>query len=198
MELRAESTPVLIRHADPAMDAAACAAIYAPFVRDTFVTFEETPPDAVTMAERMESITTSHPWVVAEDSGDVVGYAYAGWHRPRPAYRWTAETTVYVDPAHVRRGIGGALYRELLAILAAQHVRNVVAVITLPNAPSVALHEACGYEAIGVYRRAGWKAGGWRDVSWWSRSLGAGAHGPPEELLPPPGRPGEPVNCRFR
>jgi phosphinothricin acetyltransferase len=182
---------VVIRHAYALSDAAACAAIYAPFVRDTFVTFEEQPPDAADMAGRITTVTESHPWLVAVDGDTVVGYAYASWHRPRPAYRWTAETTVYVDSGHVRQGIGGALYRELLALLEAQHVRNVIAVIPLPNAASVALHEASGYRATGVYRRAGWKAGGWRDVGWWSRPLGTRQDAPPQELLAPRGRPGE-------
>ena len=104
-----------IRPVDSARDAEAIAAIYAPFVTDTAVSFEDVPPTADEMATRIEQLTRTHPWLVAEDGGEVLGYAYACPHRERAAYRWATEVTVYVDPRHHRRGAGRALYEALLA-----------------------------------------------------------------------------------
>jgi phosphinothricin acetyltransferase len=175
---------VAVRDADPARDAAACAAIYAPFVTDTATSFEEVPPTPEAMARRMAAYAVRHPWLVDEADGRVTGYAYASAFSERPAYRWTAETTVYVDPAHHRRGVGRRLYAALLHRLRAQGVRTACAVITLPNPASVALHESMGFAPVGVFRRAGWKHGAWRDVGWWQLDLG-GPDGAPPEPRPP-------------
>lgn len=179
----------MIRHAEPARDGAACAEIYAPFVRDTAVSFETDVPDAVEMAARIEAVSARHPWLVAEHDGLVVGLAYATGHRTRAAYRWTADVTVYVDAAHRRVGIGRELYTALLELLRRQRLRAVCAGITLPNDASVALHESLGFELVGVYRRIGWKAGAWRSVGWWELELGGAeraeeGHPPPEPLGP--------------
>jgi phosphinothricin acetyltransferase len=176
---------VRIRHADPARDAAACAAIYAPYVTDTVISLEEVAPDAHEMAARMEATARTHPWLVAELDGVVAGYAYASRHRERGAYRWAADVTVYVGPYHHRRGVGRALYETLLGLLADQGFRTACAGITLPNPASVGLHEACGFRPVGVYRAIGWKLGAWRDVGWWQCDLAGPSGGPPSPLRGP-------------
>jgi L-amino acid N-acyltransferase YncA len=129
--------------------------------------FEEVAPDASEMARRIERLSATHAWLVFERDGAVAGYAYACPHRERAAYRWAADVSVYVDPAHRRTGVGRALYLELLGILREQGKRVATAGITLPNDASVALHESLGFELVGVFRGIGWKGGSWRDVGWW-------------------------------
>lgn len=179
---------MLIRHADPDRDADACAAIYAAFVRDSAVSFEEQPPDGDELARRIERVSRLYPWLVAEDAGAVTGYAYASAHRERAAYRWAVDVAVYVAVDARRRGVGRRLYQALLPLLAQQGLYCACAGITLPNPASVALHEALGFAPVGVYRQIGWKAGAWRDVGWWQRQLrppGDGAAGPPADPGPP-------------
>ncbi len=176
-----------IRHADPELDAAACAEIYEPYVRDTAISFEQQVPDAAELARRIEQISSRYPWLVAEDDGTVTGYAYASRHRERAVYRWAADVAVYVARRQQRRGIGRALYEKLFELLIAQGVRTVCAGITLPNQASVALHEAVGFQAVGVYRRIGWKNGRWHDVGWWQRELVPPGDAPPPEPGPPVG-----------
>lgn len=177
---------VLIRHAEADRDAAACAAIYAPAVQEGVASLEERAPEPHEMAERIRVISRHYPWLVAEIDGLVVGYAYAGRHRERASYRWTADCTVYVDSAHHRRGVGRALYGALLDLLRRQGVCTVCAGITLPNQASVGLHEAMGFEPVGVYRDIAYKHGAWRSTGWWRRSLRApGDDGPPPQLLGP-------------
>jgi L-amino acid N-acyltransferase YncA len=175
----------MIRHADLDRDAAACAAIYAPYVDGAATSFEESPPTVEELAARIERVSAAHPWVVSERGGEVVGFAYATAHRTRPAYRWTAETSVYVDPEHQARGVGRELYEALLELLRRQRLQVACAGITLPNDASVALHESLGFERVGVYRRIGFKAGAWRDVGWWQLVLGVADEGPPPEPLGP-------------
>jgi len=160
-----------IRRATSA-DAAAMAAIYAPYVNATIVSFETDPPDAAEMARRIAEVGDTHPWLVAcEDDDEVRGYAYACAFRDRPAYRFTVETTVYLaDDAH-RRGIGSLLYRALLPILERQGFAQAIAAITLPNEASVRLHEALGFHQVGTYERVGFKFREWRSVGLWQRGL---------------------------
>jgi phosphinothricin acetyltransferase len=174
-----------IRPADPATDAAACAAVYAPYVLDTAISFEEEPPGEAEMRRRIESTAARYPWLVAEDDGRVVGYAYASQHRERAAYRWAVDVAVYLDPSCHRRGIGRALYEALVDELAGQGFRIACAGITLPNPASVALHQKLGFEFVGTYRRIGWKSGSWHDVAWYQRPLGPANDGPPDEPGPP-------------
>lgn len=161
----------VIRTADPARDAAACAAIYAPYVLDSPATFDEQPPDGAFFGERIERLAATHGFLVAERDGRVAGYAYAGPHRPRPAYRWSADVSVYVDPRFQRGGVARELYTALLPLLRTRGYRTACAGITLPNAGSVGLHESFGFEQIGLFRGIGWKAGAWRDVGWWQLAL---------------------------
>jgi L-amino acid N-acyltransferase YncA len=176
---------MLIRHASPADDAAACAAIYAPFVSDTVISLEERPPTAAEFTERIERICLAHPWLVAEDRDHLLGYAYASPHRERASYRWAADVAVYVADGQRRRGVGRSLYEMLFRLLAAQNLRIACAGITLPNDASIGLHQACGFQPVGVYRRIGWKMGAWRDVAWWQLDLGTADDGPPSEPGPP-------------
>jgi phosphinothricin acetyltransferase len=178
----------VIRPVDPVRDAAACAAIYAPFVRESVVSFEEVAPDADAFAARIARTAATHPWLVAENDGRVVGFAYGSPHRERAAYRWACDVSVYIDARHHGRGIGRALYEQLFDRLRAQRIHVACAGITLPNEASVGLHESLGFEPVGIYRSIGWKAGAWHDVGWWRLqllpALDDGAP-PPEPLLPP-------------
>lgn len=159
-----------IRDADPA-DGAALAAIYAPFVLNTWVSFETEAPDGAAMAERIASYGASHGWLVAEQDGQIAGYAYASPHRTRAAYATSADIAIYVAPGAQRSGIGRALYGALFDRLRARGLHAVYAGIALPNDASIALHQAMGMVPVGVYRQVGWKLGGWRDVGWWQRLL---------------------------
>ena len=163
-----------------AADAEACAVVYAPYVTDTVVTFETEPPTAEQMAERIAAARRRHAWLVLEDDGAVVGYAYGGPYKERAAYRWSCEVSVYLERGRRRTGGGRALYEALFARLAERGFRTAVAGMTLPNPASEGLHRALGFEKVGVYRRIGWKHGAWHDVAWVQRTL-ASTDDPPVE-----------------
>ncbi|QYN25470.1 GNAT family N-acetyltransferase [Amycolatopsis sp. DSM 110486] len=171
---------MLIRDADD-RDAEACAEIYAPYVRDTTITFETEPPTGAEMAERIRRAAKTHAWLVLEIDGRVAGYAYGGPFKERAAYRWSCEVSVYLELGRRRTGGGRALYEALFARLAERGFRTAVAGMTLPNEPSVGLHTALGFEPVGTYRRIGWKHGAWRDVAWAQRSLVPDSDQSPEE-----------------
>jgi L-amino acid N-acyltransferase YncA len=152
-------------------DAAACAAIYAPYVTDTAITFETDPPSPAEMAERIAAASRRHAWLVLEDQGRVVGYAYGSTFNPRAAYRWTCEVSVYLELGRRRTGGGKVLYEALLSRLTERGFRMAVAGTTLPNDASVGLHRAMGFEPVGTYRRIGFKHGSWHDVTWTQRVL---------------------------
>ena len=174
-----------LRHADPMRDAAACAAIYAPYVQGSAISFEEAAPDVTGMAARIAEVTLTHPWLVFEHDGTVTAFAYASRHRTRAAYRWAAEVGIYVDPAHQRRGEGRRLYEALFELLRRQNLRTACAGITLPNDPSVGLHLALGFLPFGIQHAIGYKNGAWHDVSWWQLDLVPGDDSPPGEVLGP-------------
>lgn len=164
-------------------DAAPVADVYAHYVRRSWATFEEQPPTAAEMAQRIESAPRL-PWLVAERGGAVVGFAYAGVHRPRAAYRWTVETSVYLRPDECGRGTGRTLYLPLL-----QHLRDLgyvvaMACIAAPNPASVALHASLGFTDVGLVPRVGHKLGAWRDLGWWSLALAEQDGDQPPEPLP--------------
>ncbi len=175
----------MIRHADPARDALACAAVYAPYVRAGVASLEEAAPGELEMAQRIERSSRTHAWLVAEVDGAIAGYAYGSEHHVRAAYRWAADVTVYIDAAHHRRGIGRALYAALFELLARQGYYVLCAGVTLPNEASVALHESMGFTPVGVYRRVGYKHGRWWDVGWWQLQLREPGPGPPADPGPP-------------
>lgn len=152
-------------------DAAAVAEVYRPYVESTVITFEVVTPTESDMRSRMAAVLTKLPWLVAEDDGQVVGYAYATPHRERAAYQWSVDVAVYLHKDAHRRGIGRSLYSTLFPMLVSQGFVNAYAGITLPNEKSVGLHEAMGFAPIGVYRHVGFKAGQWHDVGWWHLTL---------------------------
>ncbi|WP_017601422.1 MULTISPECIES: GNAT family N-acetyltransferase [Nocardiopsis] len=154
-----------VRDATPD-DAAACAAIYAPYTTDTAITFELTPPDTQEMARRITAAQRHHAWLVLEEDDQVLGYAYGGPFRARAAYAWSCEVSVYLDPHHRGSGRGRALYRALLPALAARGMHTAVACMTLPNDPSLALHRAMGFTTVGTMHRVGHKHDAWHDVAW--------------------------------
>jgi phosphinothricin acetyltransferase len=178
-----EAGRLSVRAATPD-DAAAIAAIYAPYVDGSIVSFETEAPDEAAMRARIEAGGTLYPWLAAVDeTGALAGYAYASAFRPRPAYRFTVETTIYVRHGLHRRGVGSLLYQPLLALLEAQGFTQAFGAITLPNPASVALHERLGFARAGTYTKVGWKQGGWWDVGLWQRAL-APATVPPTEPRP--------------
>jgi phosphinothricin acetyltransferase len=152
-------------------DAAVIAAIYAPIVKTTTISFEENPPSAVEIAGRIETLLQTMPYLVAQRGSDVIGYAYASPHRQRSAYRFAVDVTVYVDETMRRSGAGKSLYEHLLADLRKRNFHRAYAGIALPNDGSVGLHEALGFNHIGTYHEVGFKFGKWHDVGWWERDL---------------------------
>jgi L-amino acid N-acyltransferase YncA len=162
-------------------DAAACAAIYAPYVTDTVITFESEPPTAGEMGQRIAAARRTHAWVVLEDGGRVVGYAYGGPFRSREAWQWACEVSVYLETGRRRSGGGRALYEALFDRLTERGYRTAVAGMTVPNEASEGLHRALGFQPVGVYPRIGWKFGAWHDVAFARRGLGAD-DGPPGPL----------------
>ncbi len=174
-----------IRDADPGRDAAACASIYAPYVEGGPISFEEQAPGAAEMAARIERYAATHPWLVAVDGGEVVGYAYGCRHQERAAYRWVADVSVYVAGERRGEGLGRGLYEALFERLRRQGFQVVCAGITLPNVASVGLHERLGFLQVGLSPRIGWKLGRWHDVSWWQLELLPEDAGQPPEPLPP-------------
>lgn len=162
-------SPVVVRPATIA-DADPVHAIYAPYVQDSVVSFEESVPDIDEIARRMLA-QPRLPWFAACQGDQVVGYAYGAHHRSRRAYRWAVEVSVYVGAAWQGKGIGTLLYRDLLEELRALGYVSAFAGIALPNQPSVRLHESLGFTRIGAFRAAGFKLGQWHDVGWWQLPL---------------------------
>jgi len=152
-------------------DGAALAAIYAPYVENSWVSFETEAPDATEMARRIADYGQSHAWLVAERGDAILGYAYASPHRTRAAYATSADIAIYIADHARGQGVGRALYTALFDRLRARSIHAVFAGIALPNPASIALHEAMGMVPVGIYREVGWKLGGWRDVGWWQRLL---------------------------
>ena len=162
---------VLIRLATE-QDAAALAAIYRPYVEDSRISFEEVAPDPAEMARRIVGDRPGFcPWLVAEDDGQLLGYAASSPFRTRPAYRWTVETGIYLAPEAMGRGIGRALLEPLIELLERQGYVAAIGAIALPNEASVALHEKLGFIHTGTYRGVGRKAGEWLDVGLWQKDL---------------------------
>jgi phosphinothricin acetyltransferase len=152
-------------------DAARVCAIYNHYVRETVVTFEEEPVPEREMAERIRDASAKWPWLVGEEGGDVVGYAYAAPWKTRSAYRFAVESTVYLAPGLTGRGIGTRLYETLIAALRDRGAHCVIGGVALPNAASVALHERLGFRKIAHFGEVGWKLGRWVDVAYWELIL---------------------------
>jgi phosphinothricin acetyltransferase len=168
--------PEAIRDAVPA-DVPAIAAIYGHHVLHGLASFEETAPDVAEMARRFADVTgKGYPYIVAvAEDGAIAGYAYVSAYRPRPAYRWTVENSVYLAPERARRGIGAALLAELIRRCEAKGYRQMVAVIgDSANDASIGLHERLGFHRAGLIRSVGYKHGRWVDSVLMQRALGAG------------------------
>lgn len=182
MSDESDSDATRLRLARPE-DAAAVRDIYAPFVRETPATFTLEPPSVSELREKIRATREGdeYPWFVAEADGSVVGYAYAAPVRDRPAYRWSVETSIYVDPNHHRGGVGRRLYDRLFDTLRRQGYVSAFAVLGLPNPESEAFHEAYGFDHLADFPAAGYKLGAWRDVGWYRLELRA----PPENPDPP-------------
>ncbi|WP_447730116.1 arsinothricin resistance N-acetyltransferase ArsN1 family B [Pseudoxanthomonas suwonensis] len=160
-----------IRSATPE-DAAAIAAIYNPYVAGTCITFETEPVAAAEMATRIsETLDGGLPWLVAEEAGTILGYAHASRWKGRCAYRYSVETTVYLDQARTGRGIGKALYSPLLDGLRKAGLHAAIGGIALPNEASVALHERLGFQNVARFREVGFKQDRWVDVGYWQLML---------------------------
>lgn len=179
-------------------DAAAIQAIYAPYVNETIISFEITPPTIDEMGARIQKTLAKYPWLVYEvDPQDeivpeeakpetttqpiIAGYVYASSHRERSAYQWSVDVSVYTDPRYHRRNIGRGLYTALFDLLREQGYINAYAGIALPNEGSVGIHTALGFIPVGIYQHVGYKLDGWHDVGWWVLHLAP----PPAQPLPP-------------
>lgn len=152
-------------------DAEAVRRIYAPYVEDTAITFELTPPSADDLRDRIQKKLVDFPWLVCEVGDNIVGYAYAGPVQKREAYQWSVESSVYVDETAHGQGIGSELYESLFALLELQGYIRVYALVTLPNPASVSIHESFGFEQEAEFEKMGHKNGAWHDVGWWSLAL---------------------------
>jgi L-amino acid N-acyltransferase YncA len=166
-------------------DAKAISEIYGPYVRDTIISFEYVAPDEAEMKARIEKISARLPWLVFEEDGEVLGYAYAGPHRERAAYQWAVDAGIYIGPKAHRRGVGRALYTVLFEVVKRLGYHRVYGGITLPNVASIGLHEACGFKAIGIYPEVGFKFGKWHGVGWWGLDLSASSAPEPASNFTP-------------
>lgn len=167
-------------------DLDAIARIYGHHVLHGTGTFETTPPTVPDMATRRADVLGKNlPWLVVEDAGQVLGFAYGNWFKPRPAYRFSVEDSIYLAPEAAGKGLGRLLLTELLAQLERRGIRKVMAVIgDSANAGSVGVHTALGFERVGVVRSCGWKFGRWLDIVMMEKALGAGDSTPPDEGAP--------------
>lgn len=161
----------MIRHATNA-DSEAIARIYNYYISHTIVTFEEQEVTPAEIARRIDGVCAAgFPWLVADLDQRVMGYAYANTWKVRSAFRFTVESSIYLDPQHTGRGLGSMLYSELFRILKERGVHVVIGGIALPNEASVALHEKFGMEKVAHFRQVGYKFGRWIDVGYWQLTL---------------------------
>ena len=151
-------------------DTEAILSVYAGYI-DTTITFECALPSVFEFRSRVQTISADYPYLVWEEDGRVLGYAYAHRYREREAYQWGAELSIYIDRRVQSKGVGRALYTELIHRLRAQGVKTVYGCITLPNEKSVRLHESLGFTAAGVFHNAGYKNGAWHDVIWYEKAI---------------------------
>ncbi len=170
-------------------DAAALLDIYAPYVRETAITFEYDVPSVDEFAARIAHTLEKFPYLAAENDGEIVGYAYAGAFHPRAAYQWCAEMSVYVKRDVRRMGVGRKLYDAMEALLKAQRLTNVEACIAVPSAPdahltldSVRFHEKMGYRMVGKFEKCGYKFDTWYDMVWMEKHIGGHVHAQPPIL----------------
>ena len=179
-------------HLRPAVpeDAGELLSIYRPYVEHTAVTFEYAVPTPAQFTQRVRDTLATHPYLVAEAEGTLLGYAYAAPFHPRAAYQWAAETTIYLRQDQRGRGLGRALYQALERCLAAQHIQNLNACIADPaqagdpylTGASAAFHARLGYQLVGRFHKCGYKFGRWYDMVWMEKILGTHPERPPEVI----------------
>ncbi|HEX2605878.1 MAG TPA: arsinothricin resistance N-acetyltransferase ArsN1 family B [Flavisolibacter sp.] len=148
-------------------DAEGILAIYAPYILDSYITFENEVPSPDEFRQRIRATIEKRPWLVAVVNGTIAGYVYAAAHRDRVAYQWSVESSVYIHDDFKGKGLARILYNLLFDVLKYQGFRNVYAGITLPNEASVQLHEKCGFTFFASYENVGFKTGAWKEVGWW-------------------------------
>ncbi|HIY93789.1 GNAT family N-acetyltransferase [Companilactobacillus sp. HBUAS56275] len=153
-------------------DAQALLDIYAPYITDTTITFEDVIPSVENFKQRIRDISQDFPYLVAVDDNDkILGYAYAHLYGPRAAYAWTVEASIYIDKNFKGHGLGTALYQKLEDILKKQGVVNLMACVTEENANSIKFHEKRGYKEVGTFHKVGFKFNRWLDVTWLQKDL---------------------------
>ncbi len=176
-----------MRPASP-QDAAACVAIYRPYVEDTPISWEIEVPTTTEMAARIAAARDTHEWLVLECDREcdnrIVGFAYGQAFNRLAAFQWSAQTGIYLHAGHHRWGGGSALYTRLLRRLAERGYRRALAGITQPNDASNGFHRSFGFSDVALYRRVAWKQGSWHDVAWMQLDLAADQDGPPGPIAP--------------
>ncbi|MGN0167708.1 MAG: GNAT family N-acetyltransferase [Acetatifactor sp.] len=175
---------MLIRIAEPS-DAAELVGIYAPYVEHTAITFEYEVPSVTEFENRIRCTLEKYPYLVAEENGIIQGYAYTSAFKSRPAYDWSAETSIYVREGQGHKGIGSLLYRKLEELLRRQHICNLCACIAYPNPASIAFHEGFGYQTVAHFSSSGFKQGAWYDMIWMEKEL-CPHEVPPKPFIPFP------------
>lgn len=160
-------------------DCAATLNIYKPYVLHTIISFEYEPPSFEEYLQRIQTNTAEYPWLVCLFENNIIGYAYVSKHRYRTAYQWSPESTIYLAPEAQGKGIARLLYETLFSILRLQGYFNVYAGVALPNEKSVGFHRALGFEEIGIFKKVGYKHGGWHDTHWFQLELKEHAPNPP-------------------
>jgi phosphinothricin acetyltransferase len=158
--------------------------IYAPFILNTAVTFEETVPDEESFWQRIQGIMEELPYLVCEIDGQIAGYAYASAYRSRASYRWAKEVSVYIHPDFKRRKVAHALYTSLNEMVRYQGIADLLAIITLPNEPSVKFHESVGYRKCAEFSKVGYKMNQWQNVGWFELFLQDENAAPKDRILP--------------
>ncbi len=145
--------------------------IYKDIVENSTISFEYEIVSRYEIERRIQSVFNVYPWIICEVDGEFAGYAYANKHKERAAYKWSVDTSIYVDKKFYKKGIGKELYSKLFEILKSQGFINAYAGIALPNEASISLHKSFGFEIIGIYHKTGFKFGKWIDVSWWEKKI---------------------------
>jgi L-amino acid N-acyltransferase YncA len=152
-------------------DVDAMLSIYTPYVLETPISFETTPPPRPEFRQRLADVQKKFPWIVCEVEGKVIGYAYASPFKTRAAYDWSVESSIYLQRGQHQKGIGKKLYAHLIELLQTQGIANVIGGMALPNAASKALHESLGFKQVAQFKNVGYKFGQWWDVGYWQLEL---------------------------
>ena len=159
-------------------DAEAILKVYAPFITDTCISFEYVEPSVEEFAQRIASISEEYPYIVLEEDGEIVGYAYSHRYLERVAYSWDVEVTIYLAPKVQGKGLGVILYDALEKLMALQNIKNLYSCITGDNVHSIEMHRFMGYELIGTFPKAGFKHDRWLDVVWMAKTIGEKENAP--------------------